>query len=87
MLAPFDKNEDYSTASMLKNKGPNLTIELLAALSSPGEIVAEILRKAGIIDYERLVRLMKSACRLGKHQMPREADLINEIVANKCLVS
>lgn len=66
LLAPFDKSEDYSTASMLKNKGPNLTIEMLAGLSVE-EIVIEIIKKAGIIDYERLIRLMKSACHLAKH--------------------
>lgn len=51
---------------MLKNKGPNLTIEMLAGLSVE-EIVIEIIKKVGIIDYERLVRLMKSACHLAKH--------------------
>ncbi len=86
-LAPFDTDEDYSTASMLKNKGPNLTVEKLAALTGVEEIVTEIIKKAGVIDYERLVRLMKSACHLGKHSLPKEADLVNELVSNLCLVS
>ena len=32
LLAPFDQTEDFSTASQLKNKGPNLTMEVLASL-------------------------------------------------------
>ena len=79
LLAPFDTSEDYSTASMLKNKGSNLTIEMLSGLSVE-EIVIEIIKKAGIIDYERLVRLMKSACHLGKYQLPKESDLINSLI-------
>jgi hypothetical protein len=79
LLAPFDTSEDYSTASMLKNKGTNLTMEMLAGLSVE-EIVIEIIKKAGIIDYERLVRLMKSACHLGKHHLPKESDLINLLI-------
>jgi hypothetical protein len=66
LLAPFDKTEDYSTASMLKNKGPNLTMEMLAALSVE-QIVQEILKKASIVDYERLVRLLKSASSIAKN--------------------
>lgn len=79
LLAPFDTSEDYSTASMLKNKGPNLTMEMLAGLSVE-DIVIEIIKKAGIIDYERLVRLMKSACHLAKYQLPKESDLINSLI-------
>lgn len=66
MLAPFDISEDYSTASMLKNKGPNLTMEKLAGMSIEQSVI-EIIKKAGVIDYERLVRLMKSACSIAKH--------------------
>lgn len=33
LIAPFDNTEDYSTASNLKNKGPNITLEKLAVLS------------------------------------------------------
>jgi hypothetical protein len=61
LIAPFDNTEDYSTASNMKNKGPNITLEKLAVLSVE-EMVQEIIRKAGIIDYERLVRLLHSAC-------------------------
>jgi hypothetical protein len=31
-LAPFDNTEDYSAASLLKNKGPNLTLEMLGGM-------------------------------------------------------
>lgn len=66
LLAPFDISEDYSTASMLKNKGPNLTMEKLAGMTIEQSVI-EIIKKAGVIDYERLVRLMKSACSIAKH--------------------
>lgn len=33
LLAPFDNTEDFSTASILKNKGPNLTLENLSLLT------------------------------------------------------
>ena len=75
LLAPFDQTEDYSTASQLKNKGPNLTMEVLASLSVE-EIIKELLVKASIIDYERLIRLLISACKLGKHPLPREVDVL-----------
>ena len=86
LIAPFDDTEDFSTASLLKNKGSNLTLENLGKLN-PMEIVKEILKKAAIIDYERLVRIFKAACHFSKQTLPREADLINALVANMCLVS
>lgn len=51
---------------MLKNKGPNLTMEKLAGMTIEQSVI-EIIKKAGVIDYERLVRLMKSACSIAKH--------------------
>lgn len=60
----------------MKNKGPNLTLEHLAGLSV-SKMLEEILKKAGLIDYERLVRILQSACKLGKKPMPKEEDLIN----------
>jgi len=32
MLAPFDTNEDFSTCSMMRDKGANLTTEKLMKL-------------------------------------------------------
>ena len=86
MLAPFDNTEDFSTASLLKNKGANLTLENLANLS-PEQMVREILKKAGILEYERLVRIFRTACNLAKKPLPKEADLINQLVTQLCLVS
>lgn len=81
MLAPFDDTEDFSTASLLKNKGSNLTLENLGKLK-PMEIVKEIIKKAGIVDYERLLRILKSACHYSKQPLPKEADLINALVSS-----
>jgi hypothetical protein len=46
-------------------------MEYLASLSLQ-QIIEEIIKKAGIIDYERLVRLLLSASKLAKHQLPSE---------------
>ena len=79
MIAPYDDTEDYSTASLLKNSGPNLTMEYLAKLSID-EMIQEILRKAGFIDYERLVRILRSACNVAKKPFPKEAVLVNDLI-------
>ena len=86
MLAPFDNTEDYSTASLLKNKGPALTMEVLAALTVE-QMVEELIKKAGVIDFERLLRLLSSACAMAKKPLPKEADLINALVTNYCYVN
>lgn len=86
LLAPFDNTEDYSTASLMKNKGPNLTLEFLAPLTVD-QMVRELLKKGSLIDYERLVRILKGACDLGKKQMPKESDLIATLINNYCLLS
>ncbi|CDW74584.1 dna-directed rna polymerase iii subunit rpc5-like [Stylonychia lemnae] len=76
LLAPFDKTEDFSTASILKNKGSNLTIEVLAQLS-PIKMLELIMKKAGIIDLERLVRIMLAACKLANIDMLPQDQLID----------
>ena len=86
MLAPFDNTEDYSTASLMKNKGPNLTVEILASLTVE-QMVEEILRKAGLLDYKRLVRILKNACYIAKKPFPKETELVHVLITNYCLVS
>jgi len=61
-------------------------MEHLAALSVE-DIIKEIISKASIIDYERLVRLLISACKLGKHSIPKELDLINILINKYCYVT
>lgn len=85
-LAPFDTTEDHSTASMLKNKGPNLTMEMLSKLSAV-DILQRILTKASIIDFERLARLLKTAFSLAKYTIPLEDDLITDLITKFCYVS
>jgi hypothetical protein len=85
-LAPFDVAEDFSTASLMKNKGPNLTMEGLGALPVE-QMVREVLKKASIVDYERLVRIVKGACDLSKQVLPKERDLIDSLVSTLCLVT
>jgi hypothetical protein len=86
MIAPFDQTEDYSTASMLKKDKTRLTMEVLATYEVK-DIIKELIAKASIIDYERLVRLLVSACKLGKHPIPKESDLISALINELCLVS
>lgn len=60
-VAPIDHTNDFSTAALMKNQGPNLTSEYLATLSVD-KMLEEIIKKAGLIDFERIVRIMKEAC-------------------------
>ena len=69
LLAPFDTTEDFSTAQLMKNHGPNLTLEMLAALPVQ-QMVELILKRAGMLEYERLVRVLQTACRASKHPLP-----------------
>ena len=55
LLAPFDLTEDFSSAQLMKNSGPNITLEQLSALQVP-QMVDTILKKAGMVEYERLYR-------------------------------
>ena len=49
LLAPFDaQGEDFSTESLMRDKGPNLTGRKLAKLTSDGVVLA-ILAQAGVI--------------------------------------
>jgi len=61
-------------------------MEVLASLQVE-DIIKELLVKASVIDYERLVRLLISACKLGKHPIPKEADLVQLLIRKYCYVS
>ena len=61
-------------------------MEVLASLQVE-DIIKELLVKASVIDYERLVRLLISACKLGKHPIPKEADLFQLLIRKYCYVS
>lgn len=60
-MAPLDQTNDFSTAALMKNKGPNLTSDYLSTLSVE-QMILEIVSKAGLIDYERVFRILKEAC-------------------------
>lgn len=55
----------------MKNSGPNLTMDHLAALNDVNKIIEEILKKAGLIDFERLYRFLSAACKLSKQEIPK----------------
>lgn len=60
MLAPYDQVDDFSTSSLVKELGNNLTSERLAQMSIEGMIDA-ILAKSGIVSYSRALRIIKDA--------------------------
>ena len=43
-------------------------------------MVEEILRKAGLLDFERLVRILKNACYIAKKPFPKESELANALI-------
>lgn len=53
LLAPFDTNEDFSTSSIMRDKGESLTTEKLSKLD-PDQIIQEILTKAGVVSFTRV---------------------------------
>lgn len=60
MLAPYAEVDDFSTSSLLKEKGDNLTSEKLAKLSIE-DMVKTILAKSGIVSFARVLRIIKDA--------------------------
>jgi len=60
LLAPYAEVDDFSTSSLLKEKGDNLTSEKLAKLSIE-DMVKTILAKSGIVSFARVLRIIKDA--------------------------
>lgn len=52
--------DDFSTSSLLKEKGDNLTSERLSKLSLE-EMVNTLLAKAGVVSFTRVMRVMQDA--------------------------
>ena len=59
-MAPYAEVDDFSTSSLLKEKGDNLTSEKLAKLSIE-DMVKTILAKSGIVSFTRVLRIIKDA--------------------------
>ena len=60
LLAPYDECKDFSTSSLMKEKGENLTSEKLSRLSLE-DMVKAILAKSGVVSFSRVVRIIKDA--------------------------
>ena len=75
MLAPFDTSEDFSTSSMLRDKGENLTTERLLKLQ-PEQVVDQILAKAGVLSFGKIFEMLSDICDLKKLPPPDEKELI-----------
>jgi hypothetical protein len=59
-LAPYDQVDDFSTSSLVKELGENLTSERLAQMSIE-KMIDAILVKSGIVSYSRALRIIKEA--------------------------
>ena len=75
LLAPLNVNEDFSTASLMRDAGDNLTGEKLAALT-PLQMIEKILVKSGIIHFSRLYRVLSDGCGLAKVATPSVPEVI-----------
>lgn len=75
MLAPFDTSEDFSTSSMLRDKGENLTTERLIKLQ-PEQVVDQILAKAGVLNFGKIFEMLSDICELKKLPPPDEKELL-----------
>jgi hypothetical protein len=80
MLAPFDTNEDFSTCSMLRDKGNSLTTEKLVKLM-PEQIIEQILIKAGVVNFARVFTILRDICALKKIAPPDEREIVRMLVA------
>eukprot|EP00353_Schmidingerella_taraikaensis_P014404 CAMPEP_0185592014 /NCGR_PEP_ID=MMETSP0434-20130131/66527_1 /TAXON_ID=626734 ORGANISM="Favella taraikaensis, Strain Fe Narragansett Bay" /NCGR_SAMPLE_ID=MMETSP0434 /ASSEMBLY_ACC=CAM_ASM_000379 /LENGTH=71 /DNA_ID=CAMNT_0028217481 /DNA_START=754 /DNA_END=969 /DNA_ORIENTATION=+ len=58
LLAPFEQVNDFSTSSLVKEKGENLTSERLAQMHSIEAMVKAILTKSGVVSYLRVLRVI-----------------------------
>jgi hypothetical protein len=60
VLAPTYKVNDFSTESLLRNTGNNLTGEVLSQLTIT-KMIERVLQKAGVIGVDRLLRVLNDA--------------------------
>lgn len=80
MLAPYDTNEDFSTSSMMRDKGNNLTTEKLLKLQ-PEQIVEQVLAKAGVINFSRVIGMVQDICSLKKIPHPDESQVLKMLLS------
>jgi len=75
-LAPFPSEDDFSTSSILKNKGDKLTTEKLADLSLQEQIF-HIMLKCHQIQFERLYKILSQVANFSKKILPSPAEIAN----------
>jgi hypothetical protein len=80
MLIPYDTNEDFSTSSMMRDKGNNLTTEKLLKLQ-PEQIVEQVLAKAGVINFARVIGMVQDICSLKKIPHPDESQVLKMLLS------
>jgi len=86
LLAPFEQVNDFSTSSLVKELGENLTSERLARKSTEGMVKA-ILAKAGIVAFSRVVRVIKEALIVqGSAATLNKDDILEYLAAHSALV-
>ena len=57
LIAPYDQVDDFSTSSLMKEKGENLTSERLARLNIE-DMVKTVLKKSGVVSFARAFRII-----------------------------
>ena len=57
LIAPYDQVDDFSTSSLMKEKGENLTSERLARLNVE-DMVKTVLKKSGVVSFARALRII-----------------------------
>lgn len=78
--------EDFSTSSLLKEKGENLTSEKLAKLSIE-DMVKAILAKSGIVAFSRVARIIKDALIVqGNLNILSKDDILQYLFNNSAFV-
>lgn len=87
LLAPYDTVNDFSTSSLLKENGDNLTSEKLAKLSVE-DMVKTVLAKAGVVSFSRVVRIVKDALTLagGESNLLDKGTILDCLLANSVTV-
>lgn len=50
-------------------------------------MLKEIIKKAGMVEYERVIRLINSVNQIKKKPIPAETDIINTIIYDLCYIN
>ena len=85
-MAPYEATEDFSTSSLVKEKGENLTSDRLSKLSIE-QMVKTVLAKSGLVSFTRVLRILSDALVLqGNHHLLQKDVILNHLLGNSTTV-